>query len=191
MRKLVNTILAGALGLSMIAGVSAQDTGDAQINVQPNENGLVTPLITSAPDFGSVEYSFDPQVVTNTEGGAGNLVIEVTDNRGGSNGWEINISGTDFINAAETESFEVTNLVLGTGDVTATTGDPENVTPAATQPVTTEETSLITASVDNDSNGVFTITYTGNTLTVPGGTPVDEYTSTLTIETAAAPGGEE
>lgn len=188
MRKLVNFVLAGALGLSMIAGVSAQTVeGDATINIQPNADGDVTPLITEAPDFGAVEYSNSDQVVTNPTEGADNLVIEVTDDRGGLNGWDVSINGTDFGNEEGTEGFSVSSLTLGTGAVSAEIGDPANVTANANQSVSTSASSLISATVDNESNGVFTVTYTGNQLNVPGGTPVDEYTSTLTVSVTEGP----
>lgn len=188
MRKLVNTVLAGVLGLSMVAGVTAQSVdGDATINVQPNQDGVVSPLIISAPNFGSVEYSLDDQLVTNPTDGADNLILQITDDRGGANGWDVSISGTDFTNEEETASFSVTNLTLGTGSVTSDSGDPANVTANADQSVTTGATSLVTASVDIDSNGEFSVTYTGNGLNVPGGTPVDEYTSTLTVSVTEGP----
>lgn len=191
MRKLIITVLAGALGLSMIAGVSAQmelDPDEAGIVVQENSSGTVSPVITKAPDFGTVNYSvIDQEGITNPVDGADNLIIEVTDDRGGNEGWEVTISGTAFTGSETSNVFEVSNLTLGTGSVDAQYGDSENVDAAAGHEMSESLEPILTANPDVGSNGIFTVTYTGNTLTVPGGTPVDQYVSTLTVQVPAAP----
>lgn len=190
MRKLVNSVLAGALCLSMIAGVTAQTASeDASINVEANSAGDFTAIIQQAPFFGSVDYSVTPTTVTTTPEGVGDLEIVVTYARGDALGWGVNISGEDFTNGdlTDPETFSVGSLTLGTSGVTASPGTPGNVTATSNYNMTGIPTNLLAGSLDVGSNGIFTVTYTSNELVVPAGTLVDEYTSTLTVEITDAP----
>lgn len=189
MRKLVNTVLAGALGLSMIAGVSAQETGDASIIVEANPTGDFTVSIKQAPDFGAIGYSVTDTPVTTTPGGVGDFIIEVTYARGDDLGWDVNIYGDDFTNG-DTEApltFPVGSLTIGNSVVTADPGTPGSVTATSDYNMTGTSTNLIDGALNVGSNGIFTVTYSSNTLVVPAGTLVDEYNSTLTVTTTEAP----
>lgn len=186
MKKVFSSLLAGALGLSMIAGVSAAN--EAKISVTENSNPVFSAVITQAPDFGSVPYSLTDQTATNPNNGADNLVIKVTNSRGGNTGWNVTLSGGDFTNGDTTPlTFSVVGLTLTTGDTVAAPGTGTNVTETPTFGVTGSAARLLSASAEYSSNGIFTTTYTGNQLVVPGGTLVDDYTSTLTITLADAP----
>lgn len=181
MRKFIHMMLGGLMALGMVAGVSAQTTDDAQIEVGVNPTGTRDVIIVQAPDFGSVPYSFNSQTVTTTTS-AGNLVVVATVNTGTDEGWNVTLSGEDFI----ATTFPVGNMVLGAGSVAASPGTAGNVTttPGAVQASSTE---IISASEAYSSNGQYTVTFASNQLTVPGNTLVGTYTSTLTVAINSGP----
>ncbi len=186
MRKLVNTILAGVLGLSMIAGVSAQevedsDSGPAVVEVGINESGTLDVVIEEA-DFGLVPYSLQDQ-----EAEADNIVVTVVDDRGSNAGWNVVLTGTNFSTEGDSPlTFPVTNLVLGDGAVTPEVGSATGIQTTGGAVQTESETSAISAE-SGTGTGRFNISFEDSTLTVPGGTLVGDYSSTLQVEISSAP----
>lgn len=197
MRKLINTVLAGALGLSMVAGASAQgtDTGDASIIIGINSEGSRSVEITDAPDFGVVPYSLEETLVNSTNAVDGDgvptdtdLVIVATVDTGGEEGWNVTLTAGDFTTGgASAVTFDVTALSIG-GGTNTTTANPGTGSVTLSPPADLSATTkVMSAPEEASSNGKYTSTFTGNALTVPPGTLVGEYTSTITVTIDAAP----
>lgn len=178
-KKILSTAIAGVLGLSMLTGVAAQESAPADVEVVNNPQGGLEIFIDAA-DFDAVPYSLQDQQ-TNAD-----IVVTVTDDRGSDLGWNVTISGTNFTDG--TNSFDVENLVLSSdATVTGNPGSPEGIT-ATGGPVPEGPDSLKIASVERGGGtGEFTVTFSDSELTIPGGTLVGEYQSTLTVSVATGP----
>lgn len=184
MRKLVNSVLAGALGLSIIAGVSAQsDSGNASIEITSDASNTLTVTISNA-EFEAKPYSFDSQSST------GDLTINVTDNRGTNEGWTFNLKADgDLSNSDESESIPLSGLSLAAATDSTTNPaegqDPTPITRNALNPVTTTGAVVLSAP-EGEGAGDYEFDVEG-TLNIPAGQVVDTYSTTLTIEVPAAP----
>lgn len=187
MRKLVNTVLAGALGLTMIAGVTAQDVpsdeGEAIVQITSDETNTLTVSITEA-DFGQHAYSFNEQAAT------ANITVDVLDNRGTNAGWTVSLSAEGNLEGANTGEFvPLSGLSLAAGTVTGP--EPEVGQPATEiatmplNPVGTVGQPILTAD-DGEGAGEYEFGIEG-TLLIPGGQVIDTYSTTLTITVPEAP----
>ena len=176
-------VTAGSLSLILAAGLAsgtmAQDaTGNVDVVIAPSETGVMSVAITNV-NFGSYEYSLSTQSARE-----GSVVISTGDTRGTAEGWSVTLSGTDF-----DPNFLIGNLTLTDPQVATTsgTGLPSEDPPAAVAAnpvVVAPGTTVITAAPDSGA-GTCTTTYDAN-LTIPGGTLVGTYQSTLTVTITGA-----
>jgi len=177
MRKVFGVVLAGMMALSTFGGVTAQDQGSAIVTI--SSDGLRTATIEDAT-FTPVEYSFTDETAT------ASIVVNVEDNTGSGAGWNVTLYGTAFERDTNT-SFPVSNLVLGTGTAESTSGQAATgITATGITVGTASPGEKIASAALLSGMGHYTITYVG-TLTVPGGTMVGQYESTLTVTITASP----
>jgi hypothetical protein len=174
-------ILMGS-GAAALAQDQPNDTGDATvaITVDPNENFLA--VAVTDVDFDEWPYSFTAFDVD------GNLTVTVTDTRGTAAGWNVNLSATDFARADNAYFFDIGNLSLLSGGVTdlAYGGIAANATCIAASSLSEVDglgQEILSADVDCGM-GLFELAMNG-TLTIPGGTLVGVYESTVTVEFAS------
>lgn len=191
MRKLVNTVLAGALGLSMIVGVSAQEVGDedsgsATVNVVADETNVYSVTISSAV-FEDVVYGF-------AQSETGGLVsITVEDNTGNAEGWVVTIYGEDLDSESTGDIIPIGNLSFVAAAENPLESNAGQNTDGITQPgaptgVPSEagEATVILSADEGAGSGNYTAQYDA-TLVVPGGTLVGEYDGSLIVSMDAAP----
>lgn len=179
----------GALVLTFgigLAGVVAQDavptgSGDASVCVEPRadeENqGALSVLIADA-DFGTIAYDDTNRTLTET------ITVNVTDDRGVVGDWVVAVSGTNF-ESDEGASFPIEgNLEVFVIDPVVTTTPGILSTYPATVPLTGVGTSTI---IQGDGVGTLNedFDFAGSELTIPVGTLVGEYQSTLTVTITA------
>lgn len=184
MRKLISLFVTGLMALTMIAGVAAQDTNDALVCVAPltgDDAGSINVAIAEA-DFGTVPYN-----PTAAETSESDVVVTVTDDRGVVGGWDVTISGTSFVTSPSTLTFPSTALDLSdsatatspaTGSF-ATEGGPVPTTPD------TNFTIITATNVGTSPTSGYVFNFEESELTVPAGTLVGEYKSTLTVTLTA------
>jgi hypothetical protein len=184
----VGSALILASSLTMGAAQTVEDVdGDATVEITRKDNlNSISVWITDS-DFDAHPYSLVEQPVP------GNLTIGLDDFRGTADGWDVYISATEFT-SDNGRSFGAEQLVLDPGDF--------DLNPDVTQENVTTDGQSTTASVQlsSDSQGIWSAA-NGNgaghfvlpvdgTLTIPGGTLVGTYTSTMTVSVEAGPGGE-
>jgi hypothetical protein len=182
------TLGAAALVATMSTGALATappaDTADVAVKITPINGATVSVIVdesTSNP-FDDKEYSLSQQT------SLGDLDVTVTDNRGTAKGWTIGIYGTDFIRSNTTVGANIPagNLALTAGTVTSQPGsgtNPSSVSVPSTLPTATAQ---LWQAASNQGDGIYTVPLIG-TLTIPAGTLVDTYQSTVTVEVTAAP----
>lgn len=178
--KTLRTLIAAsflAIGISLPAWAQTTDTGSATVEIVAPDTGTVSATISDV-NFGQLTYSFEDQTATGT------VTITATDDRGTAGGWNLTLQGTDFNNGG-TETFAITNLNLTAGTVTTTGGNGTAPVASANTPVTTTAAAALTAA-PGTGDGSYSNAKDA-TLTVPGGTLVGTYTSTLTVEITEAP----
>jgi hypothetical protein len=189
--KIRNQILgiAGAAVLLTSASLGAfattpGTTADVDVKITPVDGATVSVIIeeSSSNRFDDKEYSLSQQT------SLGDLDVTVTDNRGTAKGWTIGIYGTDFIRSNTTVGANIPagNLALTAGTVTSQLGsgtNPSSVSVPSTLPTATAQ---LWQAASNQGDGIYTLPLIG-TLTIPAGTLVDTYQSTVTVEVTAAP----
>lgn len=170
--------LAFALGSTAFA---QSDTGAATVQVVPiaNDAGVLTVAITNI-DFGEHEYRLTDHVAS------GNLTIYASDMRGTASGWTVTLAGTD-LQSPENPGFPVSigNLNSSAGSVdhiANPSGHPTDAppTPLSAWPVTHAPATVLHAPVGTGA-GFYENYRSGTYLTIPGGTLIGEYKSTLTV----------
>lgn len=161
---------------------SAQsDTGDATVQVVPigDDGGILSVAITDV-DFGEHEYRLTDHVAS------GHLSIYASDMRGTAGGWTVTLAGDDLLSTENSAApIPIGNLVSAPGTVThigvpsghATDNPP---TAYAAWPVTKAATTVLHA-VPGSGAGFYENHRTNTFLTIPGGTLIGEYKSTLTV----------
>lgn len=185
MKRILRPLLASFLGLSMIVGASAQQAAPVEqeapavVEVEKNPDGELS-IEISAADFEAVPYSLTDQTVD------ADIVVTVTDDRGSDLGWNVTIVGKDFTDG--TSTFDVENLVLSSETiVTGSPGSTQGITTSGgSVPEGPDSAKIITAETGSGT-GQFTVTFEDSELTVPGGTLVGEYESTLTVSVSTGP----
>jgi hypothetical protein len=188
-----NRVLAslGAMALmvsAVLPGLAATSNAEAVVDVQVTgiQNGTVSIIITeSATDqFDNVTYTY----ATDTPS-YGDFDVTVTDERGTAAGWGVTLQGTDFLR----QSNPTLGLDIPIAKLALVPNGPTRVSNAGTIPTAVSPISqmssaprtLWTAS-PNQGDGVFTSVVDG-TLTVPAGTLVNTYKSTITAVITFAP----
>jgi hypothetical protein len=184
-----NRVIAGlgatALLASTVLGAVAADTASEPVSVKVNriDGGTVSVQIAESQQFSDVVYSLN-DVVPST----GKLLVTVSDTRGTATGWDVTLKATDFIKGDQTvgENIPVGQFSLTADATNRTSGFGEIPTSKHdVAPVGASSSALWEADSD-EGDGVFTLEL-GGTLNVPAGTLVDTYTSTVTVDVAAAP----
>ncbi len=182
MTLMVSTALTGG------AAVPSTDDSTAIVDVQVKgiENGTVSILIeeSSGDTFDDVTYNY--QTTTPSEG---DFVVTVTDERGTAAGWGVTLQGTDFLR----QNHPTLGQDIGIGQLGLIPGTPSRLSTAGTTPTTVSNIGVMTSSPqtlwvanENQGDGQFQ-TIVAGTLTVPAGTLVDTYKSTITAVITFAP----
>jgi hypothetical protein len=177
----------GAVALTLVtAGPSlAATTSNADVDVKVNtiDGATVSVTIAETTAFNDVTYNLTTPVPS-----YGRLTVTVLDNRGTAGGWTVSLKATDFkrTNTSVGADIAVSNFSL----VPASPGRVSGVgaiptTTFAQSPVQSSSTNLWKANA-NQGDGEFALPLNG-TLSVPAGTLVDTYTSTVTADITAAP----
>ena len=177
MRKIVITLLASILAFTMVASAAAQLSNTATVTI--TSTGALVVSVQSA-SFGTHPYSFSAQPVT------GNIVIGVQDNTGSGAGWNVTLLGGPFSRDANT-SFPISNLALAAGTPVRDAGQAvtAGLTTIGLSPVSGTAQKVASATTLNGM-GQYTVTSVG-TLTIPGGTLIGTYNSTLTVAINSGP----
>lgn len=172
-KKATTTIAALAISMGLSAGVIAQEnSGDVTIRVVEQEDAALTVGITDLT-FDPIEYSLQDRPVN------GSITVTAGDTRGSANGWNVTLSGEDF----EAGTFSIDNLSLVNPQVSKVSGTdhPTEAVPTAQSaaPVNQASATILSAAPQTGA-GNYSVAYTAN-LTVPAGTLVGTYESTLLV----------
>ena len=188
LRNRIATVLAAAvLAGSMMGGVQAapgdlaSDTAAVTII-----RGTFTATI-AAEDFGSAPYSFANQTVT-----SGGLVLTISNETGSPLGWQVVTTASNYIGQTRaTENVPFGNTAIsGTSTLAKVAGQEVGTGLTSTESLssgggTTPIISVVAAP--GSGQGKYTLTLSQLSLTVPGGTLAQTYTSTLTVTLPSAP----
>lgn len=180
--NLRKTILTMAATLLLLAGLSTSNVGAADnlatVSIITGPENIMTVVISSAV-FTATQYSLQDTTTTST------VTVTPTDLRGTAAGWNVNLSATDLSRDAST-NFAISNLSLVAGELTgpgAASITKNNAAPVQKTGVST--TKILSAPIGSGM-GAFVLTMAG-TLTIPGGTLIGLYTSTMTVTIATGP----
>jgi len=190
-----NRILAslGAMALmvsTVLPGLAADTTVNANavvdVQVKGIENGTVSISISESDEdtFDDVTYNY-----TTTTPSYGDFVVTVTDQRGTAAGWNVTLQGTNF----ERQQNKSVGQDIAIGQLGLIPRTPTRVSNAGTTPVAVNTIGSMSTSPNqfwqansNQGDGVFQTVVDG-TLTVPAGTLVNTYKSTITASITFAP----
>lgn len=182
LKKFSCIILAFMFAFALGGVASAQsDTGDATVEVVPigDGGGILSASITNV-DFGEHEYQLSDHTAY------GQLTIYTSDMRGTAGGWTVTLAGED-LRSSESPAFPISiqNLLAPAGSVShlgSPSGHPTDVPPVshAAWPVTNAPTTVLSAAPGSGA-GFYENHRAGTKLTIPGGTLIGEYKSTLTV----------
>jgi hypothetical protein len=181
-KHLLSVVFGLGMLLATVATTIAAPSDNAVVQITPVSGAGLSASITGVT-FPSVQYSFADTTRT------GSFVISALDNRGTGLGWNIVLSATDFRNAGNTRSFSAGKLSLAVGAIAVDAGNPaiaspnQNVFPITTVSGTGQK---IWNAAAGSGDGQYTLTSVG-TLTVPGGTLVDTYSSVVTVSITSGP----
>ncbi len=173
-------LVAATATSSLAAPVTPSDSTDVDIIV--TSNGVLSVIVAESEPFDDVNYSFT------TTHSIGQLTVTVTDLRGTAAGWTFNLRANgDFEGANTNDSIPIGGLGLGFNHLAWVAGNTSTLFIAASNisHVSTSGQQIVDAPIGY-GNGQYDIVYNGDLL-VPGDTLVDTYTTTLTVESAAAP----
>lgn len=181
MRKLITMAFATIFAFTSIAAAANQPNASVEVGAKPG-SGLTASI--GAADFGRIDHSLDSQTIQGKS-----LVVNISDTRGTGEGWSVTIAGTDF-KRQDGKSFGIDNLSLQTPQVTTLKG--QEYTKHAFQvngvPMVQSngQNSKIASAQSNTGIGEYKLTHPA-TLTVPGGTLIGSYKSTLTVSIVSGP----
>jgi hypothetical protein len=173
-------LVAATATSSMATSVTPSDSTDVDIVV--TSNGVLSVLVSESEPFDDVNYSF---TATHSYG---QLTVSVTDLRGTAAGWTFNLRASgDFEGTNTTVTIPVNGLGLAFNQLVWIAGN------TSTLPINESNISHVsttgqqlTSAPEGYGNGQYDIRFNGDLL-VPGDTLVDTYTTTLIVESAAAP----
>lgn len=181
MRRMIYIALTGILAIAMIGGASATETetksGTASVNV--TSDGVLSVTIDNA-SFDSVPYKFTDQSTT------ASIKVNVEDNRGNGTGWKVSLYGSDFQREDGTK-FDIDHLALASAEVERTAGQiPTEINTHVVALGDESPGQVIASAPELQGMGHYTVDYSAS-LTVPGGTLVGEYKSTLYVSITSEP----
>jgi hypothetical protein len=173
-------IIAGGLGAPALAQQS--DAVDINIRVQESEEGgALTFNVAQTTPFPPVAFRLVDQTVN------GGMTWSVQDTRGLSQGWQLNVSATDFRSQQDTNDIiPVGNMSVDAGPVTVVAGANNPLPVANDQMPVTSTPQLFFSAVKGSGNGRYSFTTT-TTVLIPGATDMGTYTSTVTADLVSAP----
>lgn len=180
----------GALALMLTVGVAGtavaqSDTGDVDVEITTLAEGGVLAVSIGDLNFGEFPYALETRTPTGT------ITINASDMRGTAAGWNVTLSGTDFSTGGATPiTFGISNLSLPTGNVNHVNAGSGHATstlpvPTAASPVSATAATVLSAPVGTGA-GKYENQRPGTALTIPGGTLVGAYQSTLTVTITGA-----
>ena len=190
--KIRNRVLLTTGAMALLASVSLGtvaatpiNQADVDVQITPIDGATVTVAVAESlsDPFDDKQYSLIQQT------SSGRLDVTTTDNRGTATGWTVSISASNFVRTVNTTvgaDIPVGNLALSGGTVTKTPGSgnyPSSVTVPASMPAASTQ---LWKAISNEGDGQFLLPLNG-TLTIPAGTLVDKYQSTVTVTVVAAP----
>jgi len=186
-RQIIATLGAAVLMASAVASSSAVPapvSSNTDVDIVVTSTGVLSVSIAETEPFDDIRYSFDRQTVE------GDLTIQVTDQRGTAAGWTFNLRGTGDFTGRPTgpgDSFPLSGLGLRYTSVSVDAGNPDTsgITGSGVPQVSTTGQQVATASPDS-GNGQYDLLYDG-TLSIPGDTLVDTYSTTIIVEVPANP----
>jgi hypothetical protein len=174
------------MAASVATGYAADPLVSSSTNVDivVTSNGVLSVLVNETESFDDISYSFNDQTV------AGQLTIQVTDQRGTAAGWNFNLRGSgNFTGSADApgDSFALTGLSLDYVSTTRVDGNPNiaGIAGSNLNQVTTDGQQIASAA-KNSGNGQYNLLYDGD-LVIPGDTLVDTYSTTIVVEVASGP----
>lgn len=182
LKKFSCSVVAFVIMFALGGVASAQsDTGDATVEVVPirDGGGILSVSVTNV-DFGQHEYQLSDHTAY------GHLTIYASDMRGTAGGWTVTLSGDDLRSSeAPASPVSIQNLLAPAGSVShlgSPSGHPTDVPPVSytAWPVTSAATTVLSAAPGSGA-GYYENHRAGTQLTIPGGTLIGEYKSTLTV----------
>lgn len=182
MRKLITVALATIFAFTSFA--TSADEPNAFVEIQANEGAGLSATIDSA-NFGTLRHSFDTQTIQDKS-----LIITVSDTRGTGDGWNVTVSGTDFKTEDGSKSFGINNLALQSPQVQTVKGQDYNSHSFEVRDLhsiqSDSQNNKIASAQQGKGIGEYKLTHPA-TLTIPGGTLIGSYQSTLTVSIATGP----
>jgi hypothetical protein len=191
----------GALGLSAVLALSfstsvfaATDTTSTQVSVQSGALSITSP--SASVDFGTITVDGTIQTVNANLG-----TMNVADNRGTGDGWNVTVSASQFTQTGGVASPKVlptnTFKLNDINSITQTVGSSALPTKAGTAPWTIDTGAIqILSAAVGDGLGTFDITFPASVLALDIDTAADvvdpahnptSYASTITWTIATGP----
>ncbi len=178
--KIASLVVALALvfGFWINTPALAQVPVDIEVGTAPGAGLSWSVAETSAAP--PVAYSFESQSTT------GAMTATVTDSRGTEQGWQVSVSAPDFAGVANPAyTIPIANFVLQPTTVNVVAGQAIPL-PVANRLIMSATPQLLMSAARNSGAGRYSVLMTG-VFTIPGGTPVDTYATTLTVALVSAP----
>ncbi len=184
-KKVIATASAAVLiaATTIAGGAQTAPSASTDVDIAVSSKGVLSVSVNEVVAFPDIEYSFLGQTVNGTLG------VVITDARGTAEGWSFNLRASDFKGSDEGpgDSFPVSGLSLAAGPKTVLAGNPSlagvNNYGIGSVSDTGQE---IADAIEGSGNGQYQLLYPGS-LTIPGDTLVDTYTSTVIVEAVSAP----
>ncbi len=166
-------------GPTMMSSV-AQLEDKTTVEIQIVGGGSLSVSISEslAGGFSDVSYNFTKQL------SAGTLVVTVVDERGIASGWNVFVSADDFSGSSGVIDIQSLDLIPGQIDHQRGNVDLDGLTTFPVAPVSTGNTLFWSAS-GNFGDGEYNLPLVG-IFSIPVGTLVGVYTSTLTVTVSDA-----
>lgn len=170
-------------------GTGPVDPIDPIDPIDPPMTGPLTLDAASNFNFGSIKLGEGDGVYTAIKDDKSVLGIQVTDSRGTGDGWNVDVSMTDF-KGQGTNILKGATLTIPNGSVNTTSADKVKAPITKEVKLNASPISIFTATKDNGM-GTWTDLFEGKdkkvTLNVPEGNYVDQYTAKITWSLQNAP----
>jgi hypothetical protein len=175
-RRSVLALAAAAVLTTGVAGSALADTATQKIDA-PSSGKLAANITDFA--FAPMTFSVDNQ--TNT----GTMTLNVTDGRGGGQGWNVTVKSGDFAVSGSPITIPAGNFSITTANgAVRVNGQPVRPDgpriPASNATGTLDSARRTLESAPHNGNGAYTQALDVS-LVVPGGTEAGTYVATLTV----------